>query len=117
MGIAGGTYLTDVRCAGREKDRWTASVKAALGPQAKLYMAAIKHMSRNGNIEDRARVGGNVLILNNYWGTSTYDWFQDESELGLVMGVYLKLPTTKVLWLSTYWPVTAPDLDGGSFQR
>ena len=51
------------------------------------------------------------MILNNYWGTRTYEWFQDESELGLVMGVYLKLPSTKVLWMGTTWPVLAPDLE------
>ena len=49
QGLAGGMYLTDVRCTGREKDRWTASVKAALGPHAKLYMAAIKPRVRTGN--------------------------------------------------------------------
>ena len=52
-----------------------------------------------------------MIILNNYWGIRAYDWFQDESELGLVMGVYLKLPSTKALWMGTYWPVQAPDLD------
>ena len=59
-------YLTDVRCTGREKDRWTASVKAALGPHARLYMAAIKPMSRKGRVEDRARVRGSVTIFNDY---------------------------------------------------
>ena len=87
-------YLTDVRCTGREKDRWTASDKAALGPHVKLCMAAIKLMSRNGRVEDRARGGGSVIILNNYWGTRAYDWFQDESKLGLVMGVNVNLPST-----------------------
>ena len=61
-------YLTDVRCAGSEKDRWTASVKEALGPHAKLYMAAIKPMAWNGKVEDRSRVAGSIIILNNYWG-------------------------------------------------
>ena len=111
LGLAGGMYLTDVRCTGREKDRWTASVKAALGPHAKLYMAPIKPLARNGKCEERARVGGSMIILNNYWGIRAYDWFQDESELGLVMGVYLKLPSTKALWMGTYWPVQAPDSD------
>ena len=29
------------------------------------------------------------------------------------MGVYLKHPSTKALWMGTYWPVTAPDLEWG----
>ena len=51
----------------------------------------------SNKVEDRARVGGSAIVLNSYWGTRAYDWFQDESELGLVMGVYLKLPSTKAL--------------------
>ena len=90
-------YLTDVRCTGREKDRWTASVKAALGPHAKLYMTAMKPMARNGKVEERARVSSSMIILNNHWGTRAYDWFEGEAELGLVMGVYLKLSSTKAL--------------------
>ena len=73
LGLAGGMYLTDVRCTGREKERWTAAVKAVLGPQAKLYMAPTKPLNRNGTIEDRARVGGSIILLNNYWGTRAYD--------------------------------------------
>ena len=70
-----------------------------------------KSMARNGKVEDKARVGGSIIIFNNNWGTRTYDWSQDESELGLVIGVYLKLPSTKVIWMGTYWPVQAPDLN------
>ena len=40
-----------------------------------------------------------------------YDLFKDESQLGLVMGVYIKLQHTKMLWIATYWPVTAPEVD------
>ena len=40
-----------------------------------------------------------------------YDWFKDESDLGLVMGVYIKLPHTKLLWMGAYWPVSAPTVD------
>ena len=83
LDLAGGFYLTDVRCRGREKDKWTTAVKTDLGPDAKV----IKPMTRNGKVEDRARVGGSIIIVNNDWGTRAYDWFQNESELGLVMGV------------------------------
>ena len=27
------------------------------------------------------------------------------------MGVYIKLPTTKALWVGTNWPVDAPELE------
>ena len=70
-------------------------------------------MCRKGKVEDRVRVGGSIIILNIYWGTKAYDWFQDESELGIVIGVYLKLPSTKALWMGTYWPVLALDLEWG----
>ena len=40
-----------------------------------------------------------------------YDGFKDESDLGLVMGVYIKLPHTKLLWMGAYWPVSAPPVD------
>ena len=40
-------------------------------------------------MEDRARVDGGIIILNKYWGVRSYDWFKDESELGLVMAVYI----------------------------
>ena len=40
-----------------------------------------------------------------------YDGFKDDSDLGLVMGVYIKLPHTKLLWMGAYWPVSAPPVD------
>ena len=58
LGQAGGVYVADARCNGREKERWTVATRAALGSHAQLYMSAIG--------EDRARVGGSIIILNNY---------------------------------------------------
>ena len=91
LGQAGGAYVADARCNGKEKDRWTTAVLAALGPHAKLYMSPISPITRQGKTDERARVGGSIIILNNYWGARAYDWFKDESDLGLVMGVYVKL--------------------------
>ena len=65
-------------------------------------MSAIAPVARSGKGEDRARVGGSIIILNNYWGVRAYDWFKDESDLGLVMGAYIKLPYTKLLWMGAY---------------
>ena len=74
-------------------------------------MSAIAPVARSGNGGERASVGGSIIILNNYWGVRAYDWFKDESDLGLVMGVYIKLPHTKLLWMGAYWPVSAPTFD------
>ena len=65
-------------------------------------MAPIAPVSKAGEAEDRTRVGGSIIILNDYWGVRAYDWFKDESDLGLVMGVYLMLPHTKLLRMGTY---------------
>ena len=111
LGLAGGVYVVDARCNGREKERWTVATRAALGSHAQLYMSAIAPIVRSGKEEDRARVGGSIIILNNYWGVRAYDWFKDDSDLGLVMGVYIKLPHTKLLWMGAYWLVSAPTVD------
>ena len=60
-------------------------------------MSAIAPVPRSGKEEERARVGGSITILNDYWGVRAYDWLKNESDLGLVMGVYIKLPHTKLL--------------------
>ena len=101
--------MADACCNGREKERWTVTTRAALGSHAQLYMPAIALVFRSGEEEDRARVGGSVIILNDYWGVRVYDWFKDESDMGSVTGVYLKLPHTKLLWMA-YWPVSAPEI-------
>ena len=42
LGLAGGVNVADARCNGREKGRWTAAIRAALGSHAQLYMSAIR---------------------------------------------------------------------------
>ena len=55
--------MVDARCNGREKERWTVATRAALGSHAQLYMSAIAPIVRSGKEEDRARVGGSIIIL------------------------------------------------------
>ena len=56
--------MADSRCNGKEKERWTAATRAALGPHAQLYMSAIAPVSRVDKNKDRAGVGGSIIILN-----------------------------------------------------
>ena len=53
------------------------------------------------------------MILNNFWGKRQCDWFQDDSGLGLLMGVYLQVRTTKLLCMGTYWPVLGGKIPPG----
>ena len=79
-------FLTDLRCTGRELPHWRRSVKGALGPNAVLLLAPVKQMKHQPG---KPRVGGSAIILNDFWGKRQCDWFQDDSGLGLLMGVYL----------------------------
>ena len=83
VGLAGRVYVADARCNGRGKDRWTAATRAALGPHAKLNLSAIDPISKQCKVEDRARVVGSIIILNEYWGVRAYDWFKDKSSWAL----------------------------------
>ena len=87
-GEVGIFFLTDIRCTGSELPFWRKHVKEALGPRATLLMAPVSNMKGH---KGPPKVGGCAVILNDYWGGRQCDWFQDDTGLGVVLGVYLTL--------------------------
>ena len=97
-------FLTDTRCIGSELPFWKNYMREALGPRATILMAATTRMKGQTAIP---KVGGCAAVINDYWGARLCDWFQDESGLGLVLGIYLTLRDSRILLMDTYWPVMA----------